>query len=277
MSIALAPGLKLRRADYHLREFRKGFDEWLALKPYYVEAHQQPESDEVVLIGRVRNTPPAIEWGVMIGDVIHNLRSALDSLVWTFSVWKSGPAPSDPLPRNDPWRKIKFPIVQESGQWQSAVKGCLWAVDPSLLAEFKGSQPFVTGKHAPEREPLTVLHELWNIDKHRHPNLTSAFVEIKSIAGYTPEDAAFSVVSLKPPGPFEDGAELARIVWAGLGTPAEKVNMQAYAVFDVSFDQGPPAYGEPLFPMLERLCEEVAQIMARFLGELSQIPPNFNG
>lgn len=150
-----------------------------------------------------------------------------------------------------------------------------------LEATFKALQPFVTGKDAPKHEPLWVLEELWNIDKHRYPHLTHASIGARGIRAALKEsfpgtdplpegdEPAFQWTIEHAPGPFVDGAELARFVEpeavAGLH-PA--VYVKTDLVFDVAFDQRPPAYGGLLVPTLWDLQETVHDHIDRFAGEL---------
>lgn len=74
--------LKLKRADRHLRELRDAIDEFLESSPYTISFDADPETMELTLWAAVQARPNTVEWGTMIGDVVHNLRSALDQLLW---------------------------------------------------------------------------------------------------------------------------------------------------------------------------------------------------
>jgi len=51
--------------------------------------------------------PPWQRWSVIVGEVVHDLRSALDQLAWAASLEWSGPAPE---PLTGRWRQVSFPV-----------------------------------------------------------------------------------------------------------------------------------------------------------------------
>jgi hypothetical protein len=118
---------------------------------------------------------PARRLGVLVGEIVHNLRCALDYLVWELGVKQQRHRPPDVIRRGDPdwdWRVLQFPIVPSSKQWAGVItdsrrrRSQLWAIDQTLLADFERLQPFYGGKN-PFAQWLWMLHELWNGDKHR--------------------------------------------------------------------------------------------------------------
>ena len=209
---------------------------------------------QVIIFGEAIEQPPSVLWGPVIGDIVHCFRSALDQLAWSLSVAHDpqGP-PAEPIPRANPWRNIWFPICVSSASWDAAARNQLWAVDPALLARLKPFQPFLTGQNAPDREPLAVLNELWNIDKHRHLHLVNASVELHDVIqaeGFPGmSKTTFHVVSKRAGGPLVGRAELGRAVLARLpgellaATDNGQMLMNARVAIDVAFDQGAPAYG----------------------------------
>src|SRR5439155_6469068 len=91
-----------------------------------------------------RLEPPVLRWGVLIGDIVHNLASALDNLVWELA--QANPHPP-PFPVNGKakdksvWtsrqRTISFPYCDDIAQWQQVLDRCLFFVEPSLHTIFE--------------------------------------------------------------------------------------------------------------------------------------------
>jgi hypothetical protein len=270
---------KVRRAYDHIEELHKLVGAFIEGDPYELayEADYQPFDryanqhigETLVVVNlRVVRHPPSIEWGLLIGDAAHNLRSALDHGIWTITTLTSGPAPEGRLRGNDRWRDVSFPIILNSADWHSGLKK-LWGLkDPTLI---QGLQPFETGPKTPEREPLAVLEELWKIDKHRHLNLVGTYVWPPQRVGQIPPiplralqgagNVATKVIKKRASGPIDGDAELARVVLAGpqFTSDGVKAYMDVYfrPVFDVAFEMGYPAYGGSLFEKLVRLHDAV--------------------
>ena len=101
------------------------------------------------------------DYAVAVGEVAYNLRSGLDHLVWQL-VLANGECPGT-------W--TEFPIFREESAYRKAAKRKLRGLDGSQLQTVEGLQPFRDetgiGPH------LRLLHEICNIDKHRHLNVVS--------------------------------------------------------------------------------------------------------
>jgi hypothetical protein len=238
-----------------------------------------------IRLGQVA-TPPLVEWGVMVGDIVHNLRSALDVMVWDLSVfWQARhgkalpPANLADLPKRDPgrkWRGIRFPVCVHEKDWKSHEAEALWAIDPEVSALFCRLQPWHTGKlgkRLPEREPLNVLHELWNADKHQTPSFISTLTQLQrmsaepvEIDGYIPRWETRVVSDLSEPIPLKDNAKLATVEMTLLNPRVRVVKMMMRVNFrvdiQVAFEDCPPAYGARVGPMLSAMCDAVAELLS---------------
>jgi hypothetical protein len=95
---------------------------------------------------------PAVEWGIIIGDAVHCLRSALDQLV--SSLW------TDPTNA-----RTRFPICRTEREWIVDAPAMYWSVPPAYVAVLNRAQPYHRGNKASEH-PLAILNALWNLDKH---------------------------------------------------------------------------------------------------------------
>jgi len=110
---------------------------------------------------------PLKEWSIELGEVVYLLRSSLDNLIYVCAQSYSDP-PTNP-------RRLQFPIVQDSRQYQNAVRDILPQISPEVsnllekIQPFQRSNPEVEG--APEFDPLVLLNWISNHDKHRKPLL----------------------------------------------------------------------------------------------------------
>jgi hypothetical protein len=236
--------------------------------------------DEFGIKLAVLKEPEVVPLGAAIGDVIHNLRAALDYVVWELSDKFSGPAPQ-PLPLKDPWRRIQFPVVSDPAHWPGAVSRYLWAVDPKLHARFQRLQPFYPRRKHPQRHWLAVLQELWNGDKHRTVAVVNSLVALDRVhpsdwewepswrfPGEKPLQVQATVLKRRKPGPLEDDAELARVKILAplfpLSFLQKAMNMNLVFAYDIAFEQGPPAYGAQVVHTLEDFHNRVTAIVLRF-------------
>jgi hypothetical protein len=104
---------------------------------------------------------PSPAWGVVLGDLAHNLRSTLDNVVTTLVV-RNGGVPE--------WHH-KFPIFTADTEWSVKVAnrwpdaGPLAGVSREDFDVVQTAQPFHEGGAAPGH-PLAVLNRINNADKH---------------------------------------------------------------------------------------------------------------
>lgn len=276
------PQAKIDRADKHIRSlarmilaFRKEAYTVSAYPAFMLETTMETRFD-VVIFAEAATEPPSLKWGPIIGDIVHGLRSALDQVAWKLSIEYQATVgsqpPPDPIPRKSPWRDVGFPACRKSSEWPHQFGTKLWGVDPALKAVLKPFQPFYGGKNPADREPLAVLEELWNIDKHRHLHLVNATIELRDVFSVKPfpgmPDLDFALVSKRAPGPFVGATEIGRarpIDRPGIQTPrtnAPQVFMNPDLRPDVVFGEGPPAYGGSVLQTLRGIRKTVQNIVS---------------
>jgi hypothetical protein len=104
---------------------------------------------------------PVVRWGVVVGDVVHSLRSALDHLAWQMANLHAQPA--------IPWR-VHFPIAGTKTNFRRAFRKS--QIPPQFRDFVGGFQPYKhvqgpDGWSGPYIHPLAHLQELSNDDKHK--------------------------------------------------------------------------------------------------------------
>ncbi len=156
--------MKLHRAQEHLETLHTAVQAFLWRNAYDSRVELDAQADELVVLAIVREQPPR-EWGALLGDLIHNLRSALDHLAIAL------------VQRADPSAKTSttaFPIFEtdpggpnaskrDKDVWKKMVKG----MSAEHLAAVRGVQPFNTPIPEGLVNTLTVIRNLSNADKHR--------------------------------------------------------------------------------------------------------------
>jgi hypothetical protein len=165
--LLMIPGneLKFGRAMRHANEASSLLAAYLGPKPYTIRRDEDPVTGLSFWI-TLRTEPPE-DIALAVGDCIHNLRSALDHVVYELSCHTAGKHVPD----------TGFPILLNPQKWKSISGQQLRAVPGPALKRIEQLQPF----HGLEamywtRERLLHVHELDIADKHRDLNLAVANV-----------------------------------------------------------------------------------------------------
>lgn len=267
---------RLRRADEHLADLKGKIRRFIDDGAYAVGFdHQFDGEGTTILRAQVLREPPSVEWGVVIGELIHDVRSSLDHLAFLLTASQIGPPPAY-MPIGDKWRKVSFPIVLDKNKFPIVSNRALFGFPQGWWprTRIEQLQPFECGK---DRDPLWLLEEMWNADKHRVPHLVGFIAKVtKAEIVLPPADDPFRVLFEKVIGtatvtldqsvvnrPFEDGAEIGRITTKG-GLPSTigpEMYVKLDIMFDVALEQGPPAYGQRVIPAIAMMIDAVSSIV----------------
>lgn len=168
---------KLWRAEEHRRSLIAEWNLWC----------NQPANLRVCYIRRdgpwyvvtIQPLPqPDIRFSIIAGDIIHNLRCALDHLVYQL-VLRDG---------HKPTRRNEFPIYESEEGFRNEVKsrkrnpeaGVLFGItiDGDAWAIIEKAQPYLS---SPQKSLLAVIGHLSNMDKHRTLCSQISFVGYEAI------------------------------------------------------------------------------------------------
>lgn len=153
------PYSKLARAAEHLNRLQSEVGLWMAEQPVGTEGTLGEDRLLWSLRMIVRRPPPIQQWSTIIGDCVHNLRSALDAAVWEFATIDGG-GPEKP-------NLVQFPVVENSAQWANEAAKRLQNVPPHVVERIRITQPLMRPDDERPRDPLILLQHLSNTDKHR--------------------------------------------------------------------------------------------------------------
>jgi hypothetical protein len=235
--------LKIERAKKHISDLDVSIRAFCDSEPYSLGIKEHPEIAQVAL--HVRNIEPIPdEIALVIGDAVHNLRSALDHLSWQL-VEAGGGTPS---------RSTYFPICQTAQQYTSAiVQGEINKMRPGAEIVTRAVQPYETGD-----DTLWHIHELDRIDKHRLILTVTTVLRDWQLAIQPGWDVKFDVT---PGDPLIDGYEIVRI-------PATTSHPQAHKGFklglDVAFGESEIVAGKPVFETLNGMADFVGSLITNF-------------
>jgi len=211
---------KLKRAHDHIAELNRTIQEWGTAEqktnPFTLD-HQPERKRMVVRHGKVGPNNP--DWSLIVGDIIHNLRSALDHIVCQLAV----------LNGNDRscCDATYFPICICNPDFKKAEKRLEHLISTEALALIEELQPYKAADRGkrPVADVLWTVHKLDIIDKHRIVLVVGKKFRATDLT-YTLDDAAAIPVEVDQVWrPLEDGAEIAAIDLSKVAFRAEAENV----------------------------------------------------
>jgi hypothetical protein len=143
---------KLERAKRHFTELETALASYFATIPYKVSTRRDGAGKLVYYLSEVGELP--VEFSLITGDVIQNLRSALDHLAYDLWVKEA-----NGRGRGD---KIYFPIDKDEASYNRSKVNKTQGISAQSLSIIDSLKPYPGGNDA-----LWRIHTLNNRDKHR--------------------------------------------------------------------------------------------------------------
>ena len=155
--------LKIGRADEHAKLVCEEIAAWKNREPYTITSHRTPDGHFHHLLIHFEAAFSRDRWALIIGDCVHNLRSALDHLVYAIAVREAG---TDPPPDE---RRLQFPICDSPVKF-SEQEWRLQSLSQTVRTVLEAVQPYK--RLHPSLPPLLgLLREFDDRDKHRLLNV----------------------------------------------------------------------------------------------------------
>jgi hypothetical protein len=195
------------------------------------------DSESEHYIFKITDAPelPRVRLGLLVGDVVHNLRCVLDHLTWQLTLVKTG---GQKLTGSRA-RRARFPIVVEPDEEiedivpeEFAKTDALKDVIPAHRAIIESLQPY--RRREPKRGALTILRILSDRDKHRV--ITPVLVSTGALQFEKGTVDGFEFDFGHAAEHLEVGTEIARAPLPPLADP--HVEMTGSATPEVSFPKG---------------------------------------
>lgn len=150
---------KLRRAQEHFETLKAETGAWTSGNSNSVRIESNAEGTRHRFVVSIQNAPDADRWGCLIGDCVHNLRSALDHVIWQLS----GPAP----PEFCEFPIFASPVRRPTGELQPGFNAKIRGITKASVRDFiEVCQP-CNAADPPKRGVLWVLHRIDIVDKHK--------------------------------------------------------------------------------------------------------------
>lgn len=247
------PRLKVKRANKHIYELEAALKDFGKTHPY--EAVEQVEADtgDRVWHAKVNRQPPR-RLSAIVGDAVHNLRSALDHVMAGFFPDAGRKSPAYPISNTAEQFEASLPKVKAAGQ--------------EAFKLIRASKAYKGGNDA-----LWGLRELDDIDKRRLLiTIGTAYRSVgidmgamlRASAGPEWADIPSALVFLKPDDrqyPLKSGDELFRIP---ANAPGAENHPDPEFTFDVALGEPEIFKGRPVLETLIELREQVEAVIASF-------------
>lgn len=176
-------------------------------RPYRMTFYPDVETGCQIVRAQLDPIPDAIRWGVQIGEIVHNLRSALEHVAWA-AIEANGNAP---IPR-----VTGFPLCINKSDFISTGRGggqrMIDGVSDDVRALIDRLQPFHQREKGgdPKSHILYVLNELWNTDKHRVLHLCSTIADVAVEDVHAEGRSQIEDLVIRDPGRVVGETEIAR-------------------------------------------------------------------
>ncbi len=220
---------RLARALYHLESFEAETAAWREEHPHRTWTELDAESGKKFLWAEIVKSPPD-RLGLIAGDCIHNLRSALDNLAFQLALAHNKGRLSNNIERYSGFPILSNDIARDPESLKTFNK-MTRGIDPLAKAEIEGLQPYKRGNRF-STDPLWQLNKLDIEDKHRLPHSTR-LVHVSALAFFPPESIGIDEVEYLFTT-FDSNAPIAR--YPAFDNTGAEVDMDFTATFGVCFD-----------------------------------------
>lgn len=230
--------MKIARANQHIKALEREVD--IFLEPHtesQIVNYRFDGTWHIVSINPMVEGSMPLLCSVICGDAIHNLRSALDHLVWQLVLtegnkpdrWNLFPIYTDP---DDFDRFVRFPKKPERSPLHGiAPEGGAWEL-------IEGEQPYNSWE--PSEHHLTILAKLSNVDKHRTLHASWFYPSedsIRAAVGWNPGTRLLEYRRIPGPVPRKRETEVLRLRFSATG-PDPQVHVKGKISLQPTFGDG---------------------------------------
>lgn len=244
--------MKIDRARKQIRFLESEFQRFYDAQTYVVTQEPDFETGRKRAQFRITSEFPE-DWSIIIGEIVHDLRSALDHAVYELTVRECG----RPLVRTE------FPVFDDEAKYLATKKNGdpipasglykIRGINAEAQAVVKTLQPFEFRKNnAADQEPLIgLLHELSIVDKHRTIHI-SRRVGNRFRFEFVREVENGWEIGFVEDTTLEDGTSLGW--WTPVGPLDDKVDVEFTIEFAVTFaDTVSVVRNQPVIKLLDAL------------------------
>lgn len=241
---------KLAWARKHFDALEKSVVDFVESKPYRIAVKFDRKTGEHIASFFDVTDPPA-DWSLMVGDIVHGMRSALDSLTYALAVKQSGESAANAS------NMLGFPIFDTPDGWRDRHKRRVGLLSTEARAKIQELQPY-QGAAVGKTHVLSILRDLSNTDKHKRLLLTlvrgtDVEMVVTPIVGGDSRLPAKVVSDFR--GPVRNDTVIAR--WNFAPDQPDQVDVDIEFTVDVKFGDRASFYRQPIRQTLIRVGKHI--------------------
>jgi hypothetical protein len=251
--------LKFERAHQHLSDAKAAVSQFFAADDAYeIASDEETEPGKQLFWITLLRDPPE-EISLAAGDAIHNLRSALDHIVYELSSKRE----ANP-------RDTSFPLFTKEEDWDKRDKRGALQISSGLyrvrllpdgaktliynLQPCPRPEPWKPDLFGPNRQRLRELHSLDIADKHKNLNVAVLYAGPSAIGTNEFSPTRFEHFHM---GPLQRDT---RTLLLRLSFPEGKVDVELIPMLDIVFSEGLTP-NEPVGRKLDELLRNVGMVL----------------
>jgi hypothetical protein len=143
------PLSRIIRAKEHLDALQRKATAFTASNPYRADIYDNLETGDYICYPYLTK-PFTSNWGLIVGEIFHHLKAALDNIAWQSAILKDN--------------TIEFPIFSDN---TSRFTTKLEKLREYVRPEIEAIQPYHRPDGEKHRHPLSVIRRINIVDKHR--------------------------------------------------------------------------------------------------------------
>jgi len=252
--------VRIERAKANRERLHTEITAFAATHPdaYRVAAEHDGQGN-VTLVARVSKRPPK-EWGLIVGDILVDLRSALDYAVYGLAVRHTG---QDPPPKA---RQVEFPIADTDKWFNTSGRRKITDLRSDAVAYIESVQPYQPGYGGPD-SALLVLNELVGINKHRFVSVVWAMLKETQLGLTFLNVQLEDFMAYKVDGELTDGTVLATFRMVAQAQYAN-LQIQPSMTVHVAFEPTSAGFGMEAYTALGAMGGAVEDVVGNLQSYL---------
>jgi hypothetical protein len=251
--------IKTKRAKEHIIDLESEIKSFFDTKPYVIGTKRNPQTRQLIYyLVSVLDVPERI--AAITGDILQNLRSALDHLA--YALFMVGPRGASGSPASH----IYFPIYDDAVEYATKSVGKIRGMRQDAIDAINAVKPYKGGN-----DTIWLLHRLNNIDKHRFVILVgSAFrsMDLGAIAFWDMAEFDPALADMDPIHAFFGPTDRQFPLKVGdelfIDAPDAKVKEKLQFCFDIAFGEPGIIEGAPLIETLHGMADLVDHLLTDF-------------
>ena len=241
---------KIKRANKNLADLNVLVNDFRDSKGYEVVIDRDTKARQKIHRLRINKEPPP-SWGPVVGDILYDLRSALDHLAC--DLVRAGGGTCDST--------TEFPIAKNRKAFESRL-GSVKGARIKSLKVLRAHKPYSGGN-----DLLWTLHQLNRVEKHRFPLVI--FARPRSLAfTFHPSQLGVPTVPELRVAYFLSAEERARVLKDGDILGEEPLNDESpfhtEPIIEIAFGEPDMVRSEPMLDTLHDISGTVERVVESF-------------